>query len=55
MFSNLTHEQKIKTLEEALVMWSRRWAFAMTEHSMNQAASQIRIFEFQLAELKAKK
>lgn len=55
MFSNLSHAQKIQTLEESLTMWSRRWAFAMSEHSMKQAESQIRIFERQLAELKAQK
>jgi hypothetical protein len=55
MYSNLTHDQKIQSLEEAITMWSRRWAFAMSEYSMKQAESQIRIFERQLAELKAKK
>ena len=49
-----TVEQRIKSLEEAEVMWSRRWGNAMSEYALKQAESQIRIIQRRLAELKGK-
>jgi hypothetical protein len=45
-------EKQIANLEEALIIWSNIWGFAMSEHRFNEAEAQILKLRSQIAKLK---
>lgn len=45
-------DKRIEALESALEIWSRRWGWALSEHSLNEAEQQIVKIQRQLEQLR---
>lgn len=48
----MSTDKRIEALEGALEIWARRWGWALSEHSLNEAEREILKIQRQLEQLR---